>query len=65
MALLGGNGFCGTDCAVLVRPLIVALAEVFDIQLHVREFGFLVVWVSRGGSLPSSDAVSNRVSLAL
>lgn len=34
---LRSSGFSGVDCAVLVRPWISALAEVFDIQLHGGE----------------------------
>lgn len=36
-APLRSSSFCGVDCAVLVRPLISTLAEVFDIQLHGGE----------------------------
>lgn len=59
---LRNSGFSGMDCAVLVRPLISAFTEVFDIHLHVGEWSCLPH--GPGGSLPSGDAVSNRVGLA-
>lgn len=61
---LSSSGFSGVDCSVSVRPLISALTEVFDIPLRVGESVYLTVWVTHGVSLPSGDAVSNRVGLA-